>query len=101
MKGLVELKNKIVKVFYLNIFKIGIWVIMGLFVIFLLVYIFVGDEMLNYYLLLILFVFGIFFILLMILKVIVKRVYNIRMIGDGGVSIEKEKLVVDIVILLS
>ena len=57
MKGLAELKNKIVKAPHLNIFKIGTWVTMGLFATFLLVYIFVGDEMLNYFPLLILFAF--------------------------------------------
>ena len=31
MKGLAELKNKIVKAPHLNIFKIGTWVTMGLF----------------------------------------------------------------------
>lgn len=101
MKGLAELKNKIVKAPHLNIFKIGTWVTMGLFATFLLVYIFVGDEMLNYYPLLILFAFGTPFISLMISKATVKRAYNIRMIGDGGASTEKEKLVVDTVTLLS
>ena len=101
MKGLAELKNKIVKAPHLNIFKIGAWVTMGLFATFLLVYIFVGDEMLNYYPLLILFAFGTPFISLMISKATVKRAYNIRMIGDGGASTEKEKLVVDTVTLLS
>ena len=31
MKGLAELKNKVVKAPHLNIFKIGTWVTMGLF----------------------------------------------------------------------
>ena len=97
MKGLAELKNKIVKAPHLNIFKIGTWVTMGLFATFLLVYIFVGDEMLNYYPLLILFAFGTPFIS----KATVMRAYNIRMIGNGGASTEKEKLVVDTVTLLS
>ena len=101
MKGLAELKNKIVKVPHLNIFKIGTWVTMGLFATFLLVYIFVGDEMLNYFPLLILFAFGSPFISLMMSKAMVKRAYNIRMIGEGGATSEKEKLVVDTVTLLS
>ena len=90
MKGLAELKNKIVKAPHLNIFKIGTWVTMGLFATFLLVYIFVGDEMLNYFPLLILFAFGSPFISLMTSKAMVKRAYNIRM-----------KLVVDTITLLS
>ena len=101
MKGLAELKNKIVKAPHLNIFKIGTWVTMGLFATFLLVYIFVGDEMLNYFPLLILFAFGSPFISLMTSKAMVKRAYNIRMIGEGGATSEKEKLVVDTVTLLS
>ena len=101
MKGLAELKNKIVKAPHLNIFKIGTWVTMGLFATFLLVYIFVGDEMLNYFPLLILFAFGSPFISLMISKAMVKRAYNIRMIGNGGARTEKEQLVVDTVTLLS
>ena len=101
MKGLAELKNKIVKAPHLNIFKIGTWVTMGLFATFLLVYIFVGDEMLNYFPLLILFTFGSPFISLMMSKAMVKRAYNIRMIGEGGATSEKEKLVVDTVTLLS
>ena len=43
MKGLAELKNKIVKAPHLNIFKIGTWVTMGLFATYLLIYIFVGQ----------------------------------------------------------
>ena len=101
MKGLAELKNKIVKAPHLNIFKIGTWVTMGLFATFLLVYIFVGDEMLNYFPLLILFAFGSPFISLMMSKAMAKRAYNIRMIGEGGATSEKEKLVVDTVTLLS
>ena len=102
MKGLAELKNKIVKAPHLNIFKIGTWVTMGLFCnFFYWFYIFVGDEMLNYFPLLILFAFGTPFISLMMSKATVKRAYNIRMIGEGRVSSEKEKLVVDTVTLLS
>ena len=101
MKGLAELKNKIVKAPHLNIFKIGTWVTMGLFATFLLIYIFVGDEMLNYFPLLILFAFGTPFISLMMSKATVKRAYNIKMIGEGGVSSEKEKLVVDTITLFS
>ena len=101
MKGLAELKNKIVKVPHLNIFKIGTWVTMGLFATFLLVYIFVGDEMLNYFPLLILFAFGSPFISLMMSKATVKRAYNIRMIGESGARTEKEKLVIDTITLFS
>ena len=39
MKGLAEIKNKIIKVPHLNIFRLGTWVTMGLFASFLLVYI--------------------------------------------------------------
>ena len=101
MKGLAELKNKIIKVPHLNIFRLGTWVTMGLFATFLLIYIFVGEQMLNYYPYLILFAFGSPFISLLMSKSMVKRVYNIRMIGNGGAGSEKEKLVVDTVTLLS
>ena len=101
MKGLTEIKNKIIKVPHLNILKLGTWVTMGLFATFLLIYIFVGDEMLNYFPLLILFAFGTPFISLMMSKATVKRAYNIKMIGEGGVSNEKEKLVVDTITLFS
>ena len=101
MKGLAELRNKIIKVPHLNIFKLGTWVTMGLFATFLLIYIFVGDEMLNYFPLLILFAFGSPFVSLMMSKATVKRAYNIRMIGESGARTEKEKLVVDTVTLLS
>ena len=101
MKGLAELRNKIVKVPHLNIFKIGTWVTMGLFASFLLIYIFVGDEMLNYFPLLILFAFGSPFVSLMMSKATVKRAYNIRMIGESGARTEKEKLVIDTITLFS
>ena len=101
MKGLAELRNKIIKVPHLNIFKLGTWVIMGLFATFLLIYIFVGDEMLNYFPLLILFAFGSPFISLMMSKATVKRAYNIRMIGESGARTEKEKLVIDTITLFS
>jgi len=101
MKGLAEIKNKIIKVPHLNIFRLGTWVTMGLFASFLLVYIFVGDRMLDYFPLLILFAFGTPFISLMMSKATVKRAYNIKMIGEGGVSSEKEKLVVDTITLFS
>lgn len=101
MKGLAELKNKIIKVPHLNIFRLGTWVTMGLFATFLLIYIFVGEQMLNYYPYLILFAFGSPFISLMMSKSMVKRAYNIRMIGNGGARTEKEKLVVDTITLLS
>lgn len=101
MKGLTEIKNKIIKVPHLNIFRLGTWVTMGLFASLLLVYIFVGDRMLDYFTLLILFAFGTPFISLMMSKATVKRAYNIKMIGEGGVSSEKEKLVVDTITLFS
>ena len=101
MKGLAELRNKIIKVPHLNIFKLGTWVTMGLFATFLLIYIFVGDEMLNYSPLLILFAFGSPFISLMMSKATVKRAYNIRMIGESGARTEKEKLVIDTITLFS
>ena len=95
MKGLAELRNKIIKVPHLNILKLGTWVTMGLFATFLLIYIFVGDEML------ILFAFGSPFISLMMSKATVKRAYNIRMIGESGARTEKEKLVIDTITLFS
>jgi len=101
MKGLAELRNKIIKVPHLNIFKLGTWVTMGLFATFLLIYIFVGDEMLNYFPLLILFTFGSPFVSLMMSKATVKRAYNIRMIGESGARTEKEKLVIDTITLFS
>ena len=101
MKGLAELRNKIIKVPHLNILKLGTWVTMGLFATFLLIYIFVGDEMLNYFPLLILFAFGSPFISLMMSKATVKRAYNIRMIGESGARTEKEKLVIDTITLFS
>ena len=101
MKGLAELRNKIIKVPHLNIFKLGTWVTMGLFATFLLIYIFVGDEMLNYFPLLILFAFGSPFVSLMMSKATVKRAYNIRMIGESGARTEKEKLVIDTITLFS
>ena len=101
MKGLAELRNKIIKVPHLNILKLGTWVTMRLFATFLLIYIFVGDEMLNYFPLLILFAFGSPFISLMMSKATVKRAYNIRMIGESGARTEKEKLVIDTITLFS
>ena len=101
MKGLAELRNKIMKVPHLNILKLGTWVTMGLFATFLLIYIFVGDEMLNYFPLLILFTFGSPFVSLMMSKATVKRAYNIRMIGESGARTEKEKLVIDTITLFS
>ena len=101
MKGLAELRNKIIKVPHLNILKLGTWVTMGLFATFLLIYIFVGDEMLNYFPLLILFAFGSPFVSLMMSKATVKRAYNIRMIGESGARTEKEKLVIDTITLFS
>ena len=101
MKGLAELKNKVVNAPHLNIFKVATWATMGVFATYLLIYIFAGEEMLKYYPLLIAFAFGAPFVSLMTSKASVKRAYNIRMIGDGGARSEKEKLVVDTVTLLS
>ena len=101
MKGLAELKNKVVNAPHVNIFKVVSWATMGVFATYLLIYVFAGEEMLKYYPLLIAFAFGAPFISLMTSKASVKRAYNIRMIGDGGARTEKEKLVVDTVTLLS
>ena len=101
MKGLAELKNKVVNAPHLNIFKVATWATMGVFATYLLIYIFAGDEMLKYYPLLIAFAFGAPFVSLMTSKASVKRAYNVRMIGNGGARSEKEQLVVDTVTLLS
>ena len=101
MKGLAELKNKVVNAPHLNIFKVATWATMGVFATYLLIYIFAGEEMLKYYPLLIAFAFGAPFVSLMTSKASVKRAYNIRMIGNGGARSEKEQLVVDTVTLLS
>lgn len=101
MKGLAELKNKVVNAPHLNIFKVATWATMGVFATYLLIYIFAGEEMLKYYPLLIAFAFGAPFVSLMTSKASVKRAYNIRMIGNGGARTEKEQLVVDTVTLLS
>ena len=101
MKGLAELRNKVVNAPHLNIFKVATWATMGVFATYLLIYIFAGEEMLKYYPLLIVFAFGAPLVSLMTSKASVKRAYNIRMIGDGGASTEKEKLVVDTITLLS
>jgi len=101
LKGLAELKNKVVNAPHVNIFKVVSWATMGVFATYLLIYVFAGEEMLKYYPLLIAFAFGAPFVSLMTSKASVKRAYNIRMIGDGGARTEKEQLVVDTVTLLS
>ena len=101
MKGLAELKNKVVNAPHVNMFKVASWVTMGVFATFLLIYIFAGDEMLRYYPYLIAFAFGAPFVSLITSKGSVKRAYNVRMIGNGGARSEKEQLVVDTVTLLS
>ena len=101
MKGLAELKNKVVNAPHLNIFKVATWATMGVFATYLLIYIFAGEEMLKYYPLLIVFAFGAPLVSLMTSKASVKRAYNIRMIDNGGARTEKEQLVVDTVTLLS
>ena len=101
MKGLAELKNKVVNAPHVNIFKVVSWATMGVFATYLLIYVFAGEEMLKYYPLLIAFAFGAPFVSLMTSKASVKRAYNIRMIGNGGARSEKEQLVVDTVTLLS
>lgn len=101
MKGLAEIRNKEIKVPHLNIFKIGAWVTMGIFASFLLIYIFLGNEIINYFPILIIFAFATPFISLMMSKASVKRAYNVRLIGENSVSNEKEKLVVDTITLLS
>ena len=101
MKGLAELKNKVVNAPHVNIFKVVSWATMGVFATYLLIYVFAGEEMLKYYPLLIAFAFGAPFVSLMTSKASVKRAYNVRMIGNGGARTEKEQLVVDTVTLLS
>ena len=101
MKGLAELKNKVVNAPHVNIFKVASWATMGVFATYLLIYVFAGEEMLKYYPLLIAFAFGAPFVSLMTSKASVKRAYNVRMIGNGGARSEKEQLVVDTVTLLS
>ena len=101
MKGLAELRNKVVNAPHLNIFKVATWATMGVFATYLLIYIFAGEEMLKYYPLLIVFAFGAPLVSLMTSKASVKRAYNIRMIDNGRARTEKEQLVVDTVTLLS
>ena len=101
MKGLAELKNKVVNAPHVNIFKVASWATMGVFATYLLIYVFAGEEMLKYYPLLIAFAFGAPFVSLMTSKASVKRAYNIRMIGNGGARTEKEQLVVDTITLFS
>lgn len=73
MKGLAEIRNKEIKVPHLNIFKIGAWVTMGIFASFLLIYIFLGNEIINYFPILIIFAFATPFISLMMSKASVKE----------------------------
>lgn len=101
MKGLAELKNKVVNAPHVNMFKVASWATMGVFATYLLIYVFAGEEMLKYYPLLIAFAFGAPLVSLMTSKASVKRAYNVRMIGNGGARTEKEQLVVDTVTLLS
>ena len=101
MKGLAELKNKVVNAPHVNMFKVATWTTMGVFATYLLIYIFAGEEMLKYYPLLIVFAFGAPLVSLMTSKATVKRAYNIRMIGNGGARTEKEQLVVDTITLFS
>ena len=101
MKGLAELKNKVVNAPHVNMFKVASWATMGVFATYLLIYVFAGEEMLKYYPLLIAFAFGAPFVSLMTSKASVKRAYNIRMIGNGGARTEKEQLVVDTITLFS
>ena len=101
MKGLAELKNKVVNAPHVNMFKVVSWATMGVFATYLLIYMFAGEEMLKYYPLLIAFAFGAPFVSLMTSKASVKRAYNIRMIGNGGARTEKEQLVVDTITLFS
>jgi len=101
VKGLAELKNKVVNAPHLNIFKVATWTTLGAFATFLLVYVFVGDQIFNFTPLLIAFAFGAPFISLIMSKSTVKRAYNIRMIDNGGARTEKEQLVVDTITLLS
>ena len=53
MKGLAELKNKVVNAPHVNILKVVSWATMGVFATYLLIYVFAGEEMLKYYPLLI------------------------------------------------
>ena len=101
MKGLAELKNKVVNAPHVNMFKVASWATMGVFATFLLIYIFAGDEMLRYYPYLIAFAFGAPLVSLITSKGSVKRAYNVRMIGNGGARTEKEQLVVDTITLFS
>jgi len=48
LKGLAELKNKVVNAPHVNIFKVATWTTMGALAIFFLIYIFVGDEIFNF-----------------------------------------------------
>ena len=98
MYGLSQIRNKQIQVPHLNIFKIGTWVMMGIFASYLMIYLFLGQEILNYFPLLLLFAFATPLFSLWMSKASVKRAYHIRLIGEGN---EKEQLVVDTIQLLS
>ncbi|CAL7882713.1 zinc metalloprotease HtpX [Fusobacterium necrophorum] len=101
MYGLSQIRNKQIKVPHFNIFKIGTWVMMGIFASYLMIYLFLGQEILNYSPFLLLFAFATPLFSLWISKSSVKRAYQIRMIGEGGAKNEKEQLVVNTIQLLS
>src|SRR3712207_138812 len=101
MYGLSQIRNKQIKVPHLNIFKIASWVMMGIFASYLMIYLFLGQEILNYFPLLLLFAFATPLFSLWMSKSSVKRAYNIRIIENGEARNEKEKLVVDTIYLLS
>lgn len=58
MYGLSQIRNKQIKVPHFNIFKIGTWVMMGIFASYLMIYLFLGQEILNYFPFLLLFAFA-------------------------------------------
>ena len=101
MKGLSELRNKVVNAPHVNMFKVATWSTMGAFAVFMLLYIFIGDQIFQHTNYFIAFAFGVPFVSLIMSKSSVKRAYNIRMIGNGGARTEKEQLVVDTITLLS
>lgn len=101
MYGLQQIRNKEIKIPHLNIFKIASWVMMGIFASYLMIYLFLGEDILNYFPLLLLFAFGTPLVSLMMSKSSVKRAYRIRMITPSSYQTEKEKLVVDTILLLS
>lgn len=100
-RGLQELRNKEIRVPHFNFLKLSFWVGMGVFASFLMIYIFLGQEMLNYFPLLLIFAFATPLISLMSSKSMVKRAYRIRPLGLQDYHSEKEKLVVDTIVMLS